>query len=88
MRPTGSTFRDATQDMVLVERFRRVDADTIDYQFTVTDPATWTRSWTAKQPWNKVDGLIYECACHEGNYGLANTRRSARVAEKAAQTPK
>ena len=37
---------------------------------------------------NKVDGLIYEYACHEGNYGLANTLRSARVAEKAAQTPK
>ena len=74
--------------MVLVERFRRVDAGTIDYQFTVTDPETWARPWTAKLPWNKVDGLIYEYACHEGNYGLANTLRSARFAEKAAQTQK
>jgi hypothetical protein len=80
----GSTFRDATRNMVLVERFRRVDAETIDYQFTVTDPETWTRPWTVKMPWNKVDGLMYEYACHEGNYGLANTLRSARAAEKAA----
>ena len=78
----GSTFRDATRNMVLVERFRRVDAETIDYQFTVTDPETWTRPWTVKMPWNKVDGLMYEYACHEGNYGLANTLRSARAAEK------
>jgi hypothetical protein len=81
----GSTFRDATRNMVLVERFRRVDAETIDYQFTVTDPETWTRPWTVKMPWNKVDGLMYEYACHEGNYGLANTLRSARAAERAAQ---
>jgi hypothetical protein len=80
----GSTFRDATRNMVLVERFRRIDAETIDYQFTVTDPETWTRPWTVKMPWNKVDGLMYEYACHEGNYGLANTLRSARAAEKAA----
>jgi hypothetical protein len=79
----GSTFRDATRNMVLVERFRRVDAETIDYQFTVSDPDTWTRPWTVKMPWSKVDGLMYEYACHEGNYGLANTLRSARAAEKA-----
>ena len=78
----GSTFRDATKNMVLVERFRRVDGETIDYQFTVTDPETWTRPWTVKMPWNKVDGLMYEYACHEGNYGLANTLRSARAAEQ------
>ena len=81
----GSTFRYATKNMVLVERFRRVDAETIDYSFTVTDPDTWVRPWTARMPWNKVDGLMYEYACHEGNYGLANTLRSARAAEKGAQ---
>jgi hypothetical protein len=79
----GSTFRNATRNMVLTERFRRVDANTIDYQFTVSDPETWTRPWTVKMPWNKADGLMYEYACHEGNYGLANTLRSARAAEKA-----
>jgi hypothetical protein len=81
----GSTFRDATKNMVLVERFRRVDANTIDYQFTVTDPDTWTRPWTVKMPWNKQEGLMYEYACHEGNYGLANSLRSARAVEKAQE---
>ena len=84
----GSTFRDATRNMVLVERFRRVSANVIDYQFTVTDPDTWTRPWTVKMPWNKEEGLVYEYACHEGNYGLANTLRSARKAEQAGQAPK
>jgi hypothetical protein len=84
----GSTFRDATRNMVLVERFRRVDANVIDYQFTVSDPDTWTRPWTVKMPWNREPGLMYEYACHEGNYGLANTLRSARKAEQAGQSPK
>jgi hypothetical protein len=83
----GSTFRDATKNMVLVERFRRVDANVIDYQFTVSDPETWTRPWTVKMPWNREPGLMYEYACHEGNYGLANTLRAARKAD-AAQTQK
>ena len=78
----GSTFREATKDMVLVERFRRVDADSIDYRFTITDPDTWVRPWTVALPWNRETGLIYEYACHEGNYGLANTLNAARVAEK------
>ena len=82
----ASTFREATKDMVLVERFRRIDADTIDYRFTITDPDTWTRPWTVALPWNKLTGLIYEYACHEGNYGLANTLNTARVAEENAQT--
>ena len=82
----GATFRDATRSMVLVERFRRVDANVIDYSFTVSDPQTWTRPWTVKMPWNRETGLIYEYACHEGNYGLANTLRAARKAELDAQS--
>ena len=72
--------------MVLVERFRRIDADTIDYRFTITDPETWTRPWTVALPWNRLTGLIYEYACHEGNYGLANTLNAARVAERDGPT--
>ena len=79
----GSTFRAASRDMTLVERFRRVDADTLDYAFTVTDPETWVRPWTARMPWRTQDGMMYEYACHEGNYGLANTLRASRVADKA-----
>ena len=66
----GSTFQYATKNMRLVERFTRTSDRTIDYQFTVSDPETWTRPWTAKLPWNRIDGLIYEYACHEGNLGL------------------
>ncbi len=78
----GSTFRGATKDMHLVERFRRVDETTIDYEFTVSDPATWVRPWTVKVPWHRPDGMLYEYACHEGNYGLENTLGAARALEK------
>jgi hypothetical protein len=78
----GATFRGATKEMRLIERFRRVDANTIDYRFTVSDPQTWERPWTVAVPWHKPEGMLYEYACHEGNYGLANTLRAARAAEK------
>lgn len=77
----GSTFREATKDMVLIERFRRVSADAIDYSFTINDPATWTRPWTVAMPWTKVNALMYEYACHEGNYSIANMLRSIRAVE-------
>jgi hypothetical protein len=78
----ASTFRGATKNMHLVERFRRVDDTTIDYQFTVTDPATWVRPWTVQVPWFRPEGMLYEYACHEGNYGLANTLTAARKLER------
>ena len=58
--------------MTLVERFTRVDAETLDYQFTVDDPGSFTRSWTAAVPMMKTEGPIFEYACHEGNYGMTN----------------
>ena len=66
----------------LVERFTRVDADTIKYEFTVTDPTTLTRSWTAVEPLQRIDELIYEYACHEGNYGMKGVLSGARFMEK------
>jgi len=78
----GSTFQYATKNMKLVERFTRVSDRTIDYQFTVSDPGTWTRPWTAKLPWNRIDGLIYEYACHEGNLGMEHMLSAARAAER------
>ena len=69
---TGKTnFRGSADNLHLVERLTRIDADTIDYRFTVTDPTTWTRPWTARIPLNRNDGPLYEYACHEGNDGLA-----------------
>jgi hypothetical protein len=77
-------FQGASENMRLTERFTRVDKDTIRYQFTVEDPATWTRPWSAEVPWKKTTGPIFEHACHEGNYGLYNTLAGARAEEKRA----
>ena len=80
---TGKTnFRGAGPDMRLVERFSRIDADTLDYQFTVEDPTSFTRSWTAAVPMMKTEGPIFEYACHEGNYGMTNLLSGARAEEK------
>jgi hypothetical protein len=68
--------------MRVVERFRRVDANTIDHQFTVEDPTTFTRSYTAAVPMTKIDGPIFEYACHEGNYGMEGILRGARAVER------
>jgi hypothetical protein len=75
-------FRNSTRALHVVERFTRIDADTIDYRFTVDDPNTWTRPWTASIPLWKVPGPIYEYACHEGNYGLPNILRAQRVEDQ------
>jgi hypothetical protein len=69
--------------MRLIERFTRTDADTLIYEFTVDDPATFTRPWTASIPMNKTKGPIFEYACHEGNYGLTGMLSAARAQEKA-----
>jgi len=67
-----------------VERFTRVGADRIDYRFTIFDPATYTRPWTAALPLvNAADYTIYEYACHEGNYAIAHALSGARAQEKA-----
>jgi hypothetical protein len=65
----------------VVERFTRTDADSIDYQFTIDDPTTWTKPWTAAVPIAKTTEEIYEFACHEGNYGLMNILKGARAQE-------
>ena len=78
-----SPFEDA-QNLHVVERLTRVDADTILYQFTVEDPGMWTKPWSGELPISKMDGQLYEYACHEANYGLANTLSGARKAEEEA----
>ncbi len=77
-------FHGSGPKLHVVERFTRVAADTILYRFTVEDPETWDKPWTAELAMTKTDGPIYEFACHEGNYGLANTLHGARVAEAEA----
>jgi len=75
-------FRGSTENLHVVERFSRVDARTARYQFTVEDPATWTRSWTGEYAWPATKDLIYEYACHEANYALEDILRGARLKEK------
>ena len=72
----------------LTERFTRVDADTIDYRFTVDEPTTWTRPWTVAVPLTRTDDLIYEYACHEANYGLEGVLSGARAQEREAAKKK
>ena len=62
-----ASFRGSDGNLHLVERFTRIDRDTIEYQVTVEDPTVWTQSWTALIPMRATTGLIYEFACHEGN---------------------
>ena len=71
-------------DKVLTERFTRLDYSTVEYEFTVADPATFSESFTAVVPMTKVAGLLYEYACHEGNYGMINILRGARTEEQRA----
>jgi len=67
----------------VVERFTRVGPDTLQYEFTVDDPAIWTKPWTAVIPMRKSSELIYEYACHEGNFALKNILAGARASEKS-----
>ena len=75
-------FRGATENMRVTERFTRVDGETILYKFTVEDEGTWARPWSAELPMKKTMGPIFEHACNEGNYGVANTLAGARAEEK------
>ena len=80
-----TNFRGSSENLHVVERFTRVDEETILYQFMVEDPTTWTRPWKAELSMVKTKGPIFEFACHEGNYGLANNLSGARAQEKAAE---
>ena len=74
----------SSENLRLVERLTRIDADTLEYEFTVTDPDVWTRPWTASIPMRRTDAPLYEYACHEGNHSLPNMLAGQRAAEKVA----
>ena len=79
-----TAFRGSSENLHLVERFTRAADDTLMYQFTVEDPTTWAKPWTAEVPWAKTKGPVYEYACHEGNTMIATILHGARVAEEDA----
>jgi hypothetical protein len=86
--PTVASAVGTGVTLTLTERFRRTDAATLLYEFTVEDPATFTRPFTAQVPMQKSDQPVFEYACHEGNYGLASILRGARAEESAHDGPR
>jgi hypothetical protein len=68
--------------MHIVERFTRVDADTILYKWTIDDPESFTKPFTAEYPFRATEGPIFEYACHEGNYAMPDILGGARAMEK------
>jgi len=84
------TFRGASDNLRVIERFTRADEDTILYKFTIDDPTTFTKQWSGEVPFEATDEPIYEYACHEGNYALSNVLsgerdREARTRSKTQQ---
>ena len=78
---SGLYLYGATADLHVVERFRRLDENTLHYSFTVEDPGAWDAPWSGEYPWPATDTSVYEYACHEANYALGNIMRGARLLE-------
>ncbi|SUZ58134.1 uncharacterized protein METZ01_LOCUS10988, partial [marine metagenome] len=77
--PTGS------ENFKVIERFTRAGEFTLNYEFTVIDPDSYESEWGGEVPFRRLDGLVYEYACHEGNYSLENVLRGARAEEREAE---
>ena len=75
-------WRGTSATMRLVERFTRVDEETLEYEYTVNDPLTWVRPWTVNLPMVKNDLPLFEYACHEGNYSMETMLTGARADEE------
>ena len=74
-----TSFRGSGPEMRLVEWFTRTDADTLLYEYTVTDPASFEQPWSVRTAMKRSDAPVYEYACHEGNYGMENLMTVART---------
>jgi hypothetical protein len=77
----GTNFQGGTANLKLVERFTLAGPNTLRYEFTLDDPATWARPWTAESLLPRIEPPLYEFACHEQNYGLMNVVKGAQVTE-------
>lgn len=83
-----TAFQGSSENLHVIERFTRTGDETIKYEFTIEDPSTWAKPWSAEVNWAKTTGPIFEYACQEGNYGMANNLSGARATEKKAAAPK
>jgi hypothetical protein len=82
-----TSFRGSNVNLHLIERFRRVDADTLVREYTIEDPTVWTRPWTVMSEFGRDDdekNRIFESECHEGNFGMTGILAGGRALEKAA----
>ena len=79
----GRPLLSSGEHLSLIERFTRTDADTLVYEFTVNDPTIWVGPWSVEHPMKRNPNLIYEFACHEGNYGLYNIMAGSRMEERS-----
>ena len=85
--PGATSSLGSGETLRLTERFTRLDADTLLYEYTVDDSTTFTRPFTVALPMRRSDAPVFEYACHEGNYGLLNILRGARADEASQQQP-
>ena len=79
-----NSFRGTGSGLHLTERFTRLDADTLDYQYTIDDPESFTKSWTVQLPMTRDEKQLFEYACHEGNYGIEGSLSGARAVDESA----
>jgi hypothetical protein len=81
-------YRGSSENMNLVERFTVIEPNVLDYEFTIVDPTTFVKPWTASIPYIRTTDQLFEYACHEGNYGMEGILRGARVeeAKRAGET--
>lgn len=81
-------YRGASENLKVTERFTRTGPDTLLYRFTMDDPATFTAAFTGELPFNRLDEMVYEYACHEGNHALTNMLSGERARERGAEQKK
>ena len=74
----ATNFSGSSEDTHLIERFTRLDSDTVMYEFTIEDPNNYSRPFTVAIPFRRTDGVLFEYACHEGNYGMTGIMAGAR----------
>jgi len=83
-----TAWRNSSENLRVTERIKRIDDKSLEYSFTVVDPDTWAEPWSGVYPLTKMDGLLFEYACTEGNYGMANILAGERKAERDAAAHK
>jgi hypothetical protein len=81
-------YRGASDQLKVTERFTRTGPDTIVYKFTMDDPSTFTAPWSGELPFNRIDEMVFEYACHEGNYAMSNILTGERAKEREAAKSK